>query len=300
MRCHLLRYFFSILIPIFFPFTTVLALTPNEEDYPYTLSACTIFQDEANYLREWIEFHRLVGIEHFYLYDNNSSDDYLTILQPYIDEGIVDLFDWPSPEHEDWTPYQEKAYNHCIHYCTGQTQWLAVIDTDEFLVPVQHNNVQDFLKTFDSNDLIGGVTISWQFYGTSWCKKIPADKLMIETLLLKASLKYPPNRNYKTICQPHKVAHYRVHEAKYIKGFYSVDPNGNNSPYPPIQIDKIRINHYWTRDEDFFFNVKIPRRMRCTGKSYPPHEVKKLFKALNEIEDGIILRFVPALRARLN
>jgi hypothetical protein len=293
------RYFSSILTLLLLLSQTAFALDFDEDQCPYYLSACTIFQDEANYLLEWIEFHRLVGIEHFYLYNNNSHDDYLAVLQPYIDEGIVDLFDWPSPEKEDWTPYQEKAYNHCIKQSVGQTRWLAVIDTDEYLIPVQHDNVKDFLQDFDSIYSVGGITVSWQFYGTSWCKKIPKDKLMIETLLLKAKVKYHLNQEIKTICKPHKVHRYRVHNAVYKKGFYSVASNGYNGPGNPVQIDKIRLNHYWTRDEDFFFNVKIPRRMRCTGKSYPPHEVEKLFKALNALEDRIMLRFVPALRERV-
>lgn len=273
--------------------------TIDEDSCPYYLSACTIFQDEALYLKEWLEFHRLVGIEHFYLYNNNSQDDYLTVLQSYIDQGIVDLFDWPSPEKEDWTPYQSKAYNHCINLSTGQTRWLAVIDTDEYLIPVQQDNVQDFLKPFDSTYSVGGITVSWQFYGTSWCKKVPSDKLMIETLLLKASVKYAPNQEVKTICKPHKVARYRVHDAAYKKGFHSVNSHGSTGATTSIQIDKIRLNHYWTRDEDFFFNVKIPRRKRCSGKSYSQKEIKKLFNTLNAIEDPIMLRFVPALKERV-
>jgi len=38
------------------------------------LSICAIFKDEAPYLPEWIEFHRLVGVERFFLYDNGSGD----------------------------------------------------------------------------------------------------------------------------------------------------------------------------------------------------------------------------------
>lgn len=39
------------------------------------LSIGAIFKDEAPYLAEWIEFHRLVGVEHFFLYDNLSTDE---------------------------------------------------------------------------------------------------------------------------------------------------------------------------------------------------------------------------------
>lgn len=38
----------------------------------YELAICAIFQDEAAYLKEWIEFHKLVGVQHFYLYNHAS------------------------------------------------------------------------------------------------------------------------------------------------------------------------------------------------------------------------------------
>lgn len=50
---------------------------------------CRIFKDEAPYLEEWIEYHRLVGVDRFYLYDNNSSDDYMDRIRRYVDEGIA-------------------------------------------------------------------------------------------------------------------------------------------------------------------------------------------------------------------
>ena len=61
---------------------------------PY-LSICAIYRDEAPYLREWIEFHRLVGVERFFLYNNGSEDDHLEVLAPYVEDGIVVLHDWP-------------------------------------------------------------------------------------------------------------------------------------------------------------------------------------------------------------
>lgn len=40
---------------------------------PVYLSICAIFKDEAPYLPEWIEFHRSVGVERFFLYDNSAA-----------------------------------------------------------------------------------------------------------------------------------------------------------------------------------------------------------------------------------
>ena len=45
------------------------------------------------YLAEWIEFHRLIGVERFFLYDNGSADDHEQVLAPYVDEGIVVVHD---------------------------------------------------------------------------------------------------------------------------------------------------------------------------------------------------------------
>jgi hypothetical protein len=49
------------------------------------LSAVLIAKNEASYLVEWLEFHRLVGIEHVYLYDNGSTDQTPELLRPYRD-----------------------------------------------------------------------------------------------------------------------------------------------------------------------------------------------------------------------
>ena len=62
--------------------------------YEYELAIGAIFRDEAPYLKEWIEFHKLVGCEHFYLYNNASTDNFYEIQESYIANGEVDLIDW--------------------------------------------------------------------------------------------------------------------------------------------------------------------------------------------------------------
>ena len=53
------------------------------------LSVCAIYKNEARYLAEWLEFHLLAGVEHFFLYDNNSTDDHREVLAPYLRAGVV-------------------------------------------------------------------------------------------------------------------------------------------------------------------------------------------------------------------
>ena len=63
------------------------ASSPSNHSQPlsWDLAIATMFQDEARWLKEWLEYHLLVGVQHFYLYNNLSSDNYQDVLQPYID-----------------------------------------------------------------------------------------------------------------------------------------------------------------------------------------------------------------------
>ena len=49
----------------------------------YILSIGAIFKNEAPYLKEWIEHYLARGVDHFYLINDNSDDNYLKILNQY-------------------------------------------------------------------------------------------------------------------------------------------------------------------------------------------------------------------------
>jgi len=55
---------------------------------------CAIFKNEAPYLREWVQFHRLQGFERFHLYNNESTDDWMPELWDLISSGVVTIHDW--------------------------------------------------------------------------------------------------------------------------------------------------------------------------------------------------------------
>ena len=63
------------------------------DGYNFTIAVLAIFRWEGPYLREWMEYHMLLGVEHFYLLSNDCDKvEYSTaILQPYVDAGVVTL-----------------------------------------------------------------------------------------------------------------------------------------------------------------------------------------------------------------
>ncbi len=274
----------------------------EQDSFLYEFSICAIFRDEAPYLKEWIEFHKIMGTDHFYLFNNDSSDHYMEVLQPYIASEEVELIDWPSPPDEDWTPYQEKAYQLCLEASRHITRWLAFLDLDEFLVPLQDCTVLDFLHQHED---AGVILAYWRTFGTSFIPKIPADTLLTECLirthppLAKGEMCYG-----KPIVKPHRISYINIHsgrsdshETYYAHPGYADDWNREkiHATQP-----ELRINHYWTRDEKFLLSVKRERRERYERRPWNDKKIQALRQAYNEEEDRAIWRWIPELRQRLH
>ena len=139
------------------------------EQPPVYLSVCAIYRDEAPNLAEWLEFHKLVGVERFYLYNNLSSDDHLAVLAPYIEEGTVVLEDWPGPRPDQ--PEQALCNFHCVEQHRDETRWLAYIDLDEYLFSPTGRPVPEFLPEFE---YAAALWISRAEFGTSGHRTRPA------------------------------------------------------------------------------------------------------------------------------
>ena len=130
-----------IILCLFFNSSFVAAAQPL-----YKLSIAAIFQNEAVYLDEWIKYHRMVGVEHFLLYNDASEDDWQKVLNPYIAEGVVEVISWPSQSRKHFIGNQISAYQDALKKLNGVSEWLALIDLDEFLLPAQERTVTDCLK----------------------------------------------------------------------------------------------------------------------------------------------------------
>lgn len=275
---HYLRAFVLMLL---------LAVSSNAQGYTWNLGAAMIFRDDGPYLKEWIEYHRLIGVEHFYLYNHLSQDNCKEILQPYIETGVVELIEWPYEFSDlgEWTEVQLTAYEEAIKRAKGEVKWLAIIDSDEFLLPVHSDDLRQFLKTFE-NKTIGSVSAKWCMFGTSYVKKIPEDQLMIEALTM--------NKGFttlgKTICRPERVQ--KVGNAHYVKLKASFKNQGLN-PH-----SQLRINHYWSRDEYYLENHKIPTREKW---GTPAETTRYMAESFNQVNayGATILRFVPLLKELL-
>jgi len=254
----------------------------------YRLSICAIFQNEAPYLNEWIEYHYERGVEHFWLYNNNSNDDYEKILDNWISKDIVELIQWPSIQYENnffnfCFKVQLDAYNDAINRSKNVSKWIAFIDVDEFIVPIEFYYITDLLEHEYPNS--SGLCVNWQCYGTSNVNKC---KRILNELVYKMRWDHEFNKFSKCIVNPNHVSHFiNPHYCTFIPPYCAIDSHHNKCDECPsyVSIDKIRLNHYWTRDEDFLFNVKIPRNCKWGDNL---DDILKRVNQMNEVYDPII------------
>lgn len=158
-----LRYLISFLVVHYVP--------KRMSQKKYNVSACAIFKNEAVFLKEWVEYHRLIGVEHFYLYNNFSEDNYAEVLAPYLKEGVVDLIEWPIKYG------QLSAYEDCYHKFKNETHWIAYIDLDEFICFRKEQSIQEWIKQFWKYP---SIFINWKFFGTSGILEHDKSRLVIE------------------------------------------------------------------------------------------------------------------------
>jgi hypothetical protein len=252
-------------------------------DKTFTLCAMSAFRDEAEWMKEWIEFHKLVGVEHFYLYNNAGKDNYLEVLAPYIKSGEVELFDYPKEDFHNQDHID--LLNHALEYARGKTEWIALIDSDEYLVPMRGNDIKEellLLKNFP------GVQVRWCTYGTSNVWTLKKGELLIEKLLHRAPLENPLNKYYKSIVQPDLTRVMKNHHtAGYVPNLFPKN----------IERDVLRIHHYIARTQKFLKEVKEPRTKHWNqGNPFKRRSLSEYMKVANEVYDDEMLRFVPALK----
>lgn len=228
------------------------------------IAIAAIVKNEENYIEEWIEYHRLLGIEKFYIYDNGSTDDTVAILQKYVVNEIVEL------DYVEGTDRQIETYDRILNRHRSDTFWIAFIDVDEFLYINNFEPHTDaigrFLKEYEAYN---GLEIYWKTFGTSDHMNMP-DGYVIE----KYTEVLPPDHNknhvVKTIVQTERTKCNRlVHRFDYLDGKPAVDENkellvDTSQKDERNPSEKISIHHYYTKSIKEFMD-RSAKGKACSG-----------------------------------
>ena len=272
-------------------------LYPESEVY---LAIACVAKNEGQYIKEWIEYHKIVGVERFYFYDNESDDNTKSILEPYIKEGTVVYHFLPNHKVSKKVP-QIEAYNDAIFKYRDNTRWMAIIDIDEFIVPVEKETVTEFLTDYENYP---GVVINWVMFDCNGHDTKPKEHGGLVTANYIRTSKnlnnYAQNKIAKSIVNPKLVVQYiSNHYGLYYLNFEAVTENFQKTRGVTTKLhssNKIRINHYYTKSREEYTNKLIKHRQGNQSTSGYKFNEELLNFSGGTTEDLIIQKYVPKLK----
>lgn len=271
--------------------------------FRHELAVGAIFKDEARYLDEWLTFHHGVGVEHFYLYDDNSTDDSRDVLAPWVRRGLVTVRPWSARLG------QVPAYNDCIRRFRSKARWLALIDIDEFLFAPGRLDLREVLRGYAD---LPAIFVYWVLFGSNGHVTRPSGPVVesyTRCLDRESALRdgfdhrnEPGKAEYvtgwakdgKSIVNPRMVRKYVVHRPRELWEGEVLDENR----LPPVQRSEgetlsyeiLRINHYWSKSLEDLAG-KVERGSIC-DRGRPKRKLEAWLareRMLNVSEDTTIL-----------
>lgn len=273
---------------------------PTSTDY--YLTTCAIIENEAPNLKEWLEFHKLMGVEKFLLYDNGSTDQTREVLLPYLKTGMVEIIPWGN--FLQGANHQHLAYAHACVHLAHKTTWLAFIDADEFLFSPQGSTISEILKELEEFPAVG---VFLYCFGPSGHLVRP-EGLVIENFTLRLPEDDWQNTQYKSIVRPQLIrsviSAQRFHHI--LNNIPAYDEEGKPLLYNTHHTHtskRLRINHYAAKSlEELETKVQRPYFWNAGKIDKRRAEKMKQHTKLTEtsIQDLTITRFAPELQKAMN
>lgn len=284
-------------------FYTMLFLSyrKKKRNTKYYCSICAIFKDESLYLKEWIEYHLMIGFDHLYLYNNFSSDSYLEVLRPYIDKGLVTLTEWPIKYG------QISAYEDCANKYRNENHWIMFLDIDEFVCPREETDIKKWLKRFERYP---AVKMYWLMFGTNGLIEGNPNKLVIEQYIcswdaLRSTGKVIWNTDFEPaeVYHEHLFCYYKIfgltfrlpmiNEALHFINYSTAEklPKHNT----------IQINHYWSKSMNEYLDKINKGDVYSEDNDTRRHKLDFFYwhEHHNVREEKTIFRFLAELKVRM-
>ena len=274
------------------------------------LAISTIVRNEASDLDEWLEFHCMMGVEHFYIYNNGSTDGTAEKLQQSPHADRITVIDWAN-FLSGWEgvagPFgrmQRLAMLHSIANYGHLTEWMAFIDVDEFLYPAKADTLLDILAEYDD---LESLSVYWNMFGTSNHLGRP-DGLVTESYTWRCRRRAGPHKNLcrvKTIVRPRAVrgvhnTHVLMLQNGYPESWTEKRVRIGFADHRPRHFsdEVVRINHYYSKSTlEYYKRRQIPQE--GVRRDFRKNDVLLNFINQHEVEDLAIQRFVPELKRRL-
>ncbi|MCC5611662.1 glycosyltransferase family 2 protein [Nostoc sp. CHAB 5834] len=231
----------------------------------FSISIASVMKNEGPYLIEWIAYHQALGFSNFFIADNDSTDETSQILRVLGGAGILEFIRFPTVQG---VAPQLPAFNILMNSFKNRSDLIALIDADEFIVPMDGyiENI-DRLKRIFCRKNVGSVALNWRLFGSSGLKKHDARPVM-QRFRYRGVDGSPGNRHCKHIVRSNAFLEMgeNPHLVRLSSGFLSIDTLGRDLMYaeePGITEQFCPyiacLNHYVVKSEEEYWNKKVSR-----------------------------------------
>ena len=120
----------------------------NKKIIKIKVCICTIGKLENQYIREFVEYYKKLGVDKIYIYDNNEINGELfeTVLFDYISTQFVEIINYRG-----YIKSQYKMMNNCYKKNYLKYDWIMFYDIDEFLYLKNYYNIKNYLNKYKFN-----------------------------------------------------------------------------------------------------------------------------------------------------
>ena len=267
---------------------------------------CLIVRNEVRDIAEWVAYHALIGFDTQIIFDNRSDDGTAAIIKSAAALYDIRYHHWQDSS----TRSQVAAYEAACAAYKLEFDWIAFVDSDEFLMLAAPEPINDFLARFEG---WSGIAVHWAIYGANGHDDFPPS-LVLDSFTARAGTDFFPARHVKSIIRPgfaarclnphcFELAGARLGSYCDARGrsmqWWPAPEHGGILPgvsLEPPDYGVCRINHYFTRSRAHWA-AKLKR-------GYPSDvAIRRMAEFIeydrNEVEDPIARRYLPALRPRL-
>jgi glycosyltransferase involved in cell wall biosynthesis len=241
------------------------------------IAMCSIGRMENRYVVEFVEFYHKLGVEKFFIYDNNydGEEHFEEVLQPYIDDGIVEIIDFRNK-----SVCQLEAYQDCYDKHGDEYDWICFFDFDEFILTANNISLKVLLsnKIYNNFDMIHVNELIYGDSGNILYNNRPVIERFtspVKPIDYKKTYKFPENCHVKSIVRggiknlewkatPHTPSNKDIKCCNVV-----AQECTSNSPFVIPYVHKnMVLRHYKTKSIEEFYDTKVRRGYPDGNKDY--------------------------------
>ena len=255
----------------------------------FELSVLAIFKNEDMIIENWIQHYLEEGIEHFYLIDNGSTDNYEEKIKKY--EQYYTLIKDPLRLSYGTQTF---LYNkHYLHKVKMETKWLIICDIDEYIYG--RNGCAKIIDALNKlPHYVEKIWLPWKCFGSNGHKNHPSNIILSFN---KYSDEFIKNKGLgKIILKTINLQEILTcgHDVFLNKNNVLYNSNGNlydeyNFSY--YNILNLHLNHYMLMSEEYYQKIKCTRGSGEEGivNKYTMEAFNNFDKIYNKIVDNELI-----------